>query len=128
MRSGAVPCAINSLMRNVTTRVLPEPAPARTSMGPRRVRTAFICSELSDTVAASFGRWRPFESTSACGSDVRIGIEDLTDPQRRTLPNIGSQFGYEISLSGRLDGTHARRGGVRAVADLRALGLRFIGR
>ena len=56
IRSGGVPLWISSAARNVITRVLPVPAPARTSSGPPIVRTA--------------SRWRSFSSRSRSTSYV----------------------------------------------------------
>ena len=46
MRSGEMRWRISSAMRKVTTRVLPVPAPARTSSGPESVLTASFCGGL----------------------------------------------------------------------------------
>src|SRR6185503_1365197 len=43
IRSGLMRLRIRAAMRYVTTRVFPVPAPARTSSGPLRVRTASSC-------------------------------------------------------------------------------------
>src|ERR1035437_7574311 len=45
---GATPLAMRCAMRNVMTRVLPVPAPARISSGPLRVSTAWRCWGLSE--------------------------------------------------------------------------------
>src|ERR1017187_9081281 len=48
MLLGAMPLAMRWAMRNVMTRVLPVPAPARISSGPLRVSTAWRCWGLSE--------------------------------------------------------------------------------
>ena len=59
IRSGGTPCSsINTAMRVVSTRVLPEPAPARMRIGPSGASTAARCSGFNSsrftvTVAAS---------------------------------------------------------------------------
>ena len=42
-------------MRNVSTRVLPEPAPASTSSGPSVVSTASRCAGLSESISTRGG-------------------------------------------------------------------------
>ena len=46
----STPRSRSRAMRVVTTRVLPDPAPAKTSMGPRSCSTAFCCAALSDSI------------------------------------------------------------------------------
>src|ERR1035437_1752447 len=46
--AGGTPLAMRWAMRNVMTRVLPVPAPARISSGPLRVSTAWRCWGLSE--------------------------------------------------------------------------------
>src|ERR1035438_3270830 len=48
MLAGGTPLAMRWAMRNVMTRVLPVPAPARISSGPLRVSTAWRCWGLSE--------------------------------------------------------------------------------
>src|SRR5664280_1277157 len=48
MFPGATPLAIRCAMRNVMTRVLPVPAPARINTGPFNVSTAWRCWGLSE--------------------------------------------------------------------------------
>ncbi len=48
--SGGTPSAISWAIRQVITRVLPEPAPASTRSGPRVCITASFCSGLSPLV------------------------------------------------------------------------------
>ena len=65
MRSGRIRCRISSAMRNVMTRVFPEPAPASTRSGPLRVLTASRCAGLrSAGMEPAFWAMRRFGSTA----------------------------------------------------------------
>ncbi len=80
--SGRVPRSISRAMRAVITRVLPEPAPARTSMGPWSCSTASRCAGLR----LMAGVW---------GARTGMSIDDR--PQPRSLPSA-AQLSLEFPL------------------------------
>ncbi len=96
MRSGAMRWRISSAMRKVTTRVLPVPAPARTSSGPESVLTASFCGGLrsmawivrqdcfgergSGCTARSVGLFRPGWMVAAGFGSVKGGAKPVLTP------------------------------------------------
>src|SRR5262245_11633521 len=78
------PCASRCAIRNVITRVLPEPAPASTSSGPPPWLAASCCGGLSllrstaDTEPATLRIWQPLVNRSHTGVSYASDVDRYT--------------------------------------------------